>query len=71
MKDKYPKTSCLSCGENHSYTIKERKSNFLYDKYNIEYLERYAVCDNCGKEVWNGDIDDENTKRENLAKMGN
>lgn len=53
---------CISCGEVRSYRIKSRIGRGAHNNVRYGYLERIAVCDTCGIELYIPHVNDMNVE---------
>lgn len=63
MKDKSPTTFCPECRKNVTYTITEENMKSRIKEEEYSYKGKVARCDNCGSELYLGDINDDNLER--------
>ncbi|HBK02256.1 MAG TPA: hypothetical protein DDY77_04415 [Clostridiales bacterium] len=54
------KTICTHCGKHVDYVLAERKSEAVIKNEKVIYNEKYAVCAECGEEVYAEGLDDIN-----------
>lgn len=45
------KSYCYSCGEKSDYTVHKRVTSRKVRSMSVQYDEKYAVCNRCGKEI--------------------
>lgn len=67
MSDNY----CDNCGKKVPIWMREKKTTIKYVTRMITYDEVYAVCQFCGKEVYDSKVADMNTERRALALSAN
>ena len=60
-------TYCDNCGKKVPIWIRERKTTIKYVTRIITYDEVYAVCQFCGKEVYDPKVADMNVRRRAFA----
>lgn len=60
MKNKT--TFCEMCRNDISFSIKKNSVIHTFKGEDIEFVETIALCDECGNEVWVGDIHDSNLR---------
>lgn len=61
------KVFCEKCNEFMDYSIEERTNEFEIRGKKYKYLEKIAICNNCGEQVTVNELVDENLKRLNYA----
>lgn len=63
MKDKSSTTFCPECRKDVTYTITEEDVKSCIKGEEYSYRGKVARCDNCGSELYLGDINDDNLER--------
>ena len=54
------KTICTHCGKHVDYALAERKAEAVIKNEKVVYNEKYAVCAECGREVYAEGLEDIN-----------
>ena len=67
MNDSY----CDNCKKKVPIWIRERTVTLKYGSRMTTYDEAYAICQFCGKEVYDHDVDDMNRERRAFALSAN
>ena len=67
MNDSY----CNNCKKKVPVWIRSRDATIRYNNRTITYDEAYAVCQFCGKEVYDSKAADMNTERRAFALSAN
>lgn len=63
------KIMCEHCRQMVEYTVLERENTIDINHKDIHYIEEYAVCNECNKEIYIGEIHDKNLKKVNNTVM--
>lgn len=57
------RTFCYECRKDVAYTVRKRKESDRIRGREYEYVRECAVCDECGAELYVGELNDSNLKR--------
>lgn len=58
---------CISCRHTVKYTVNERDVEVVSPKGLIKYKELYAICNECGEEIYVAELNDKNVERNKIA----
>ena len=70
-KNDMNKILCWNCRKKVEYTLKQKNSIAMILGVSIEYIKKYGVCNECGKEIFIPGLDDENEDMIERMYFGN
>lgn len=54
------KEFCENCRKSVNYTVRERNATTNLNNTEVNYIEKYATCNNCGGEIFVDELNDDN-----------